>query len=782
MRPTPTPAKRKRPGVVPAVAGIENSGNATAETDADPYDIMSFDNWTAPRAKTPAAHEPSPKPREFPKKRAPVATKDKYRVPAKVTKAAPVAPRPLPTVERPANRKEAATVSTAPPRPLPTVERPANRREAGSGPTVPPRSLQTEGRPANRKETGPLSTVAIRRSVQSKGRQPKAETATTTVPNHVVAPIPRRRESSASSADEQSPPRPKRPRSGRIIDALVDQAEESSDDEFMHAGVPRARQDEATSSLARSEISESPSRRADPTPKTPGSVKFTYGAQRSILQVAGSGDPHGDIALMPPLPVSLPKASSSGLEFSFSPPEESEDEDTSHKGAVRSIHELRQAGANNRFADEIDDLLERIGSPRKEGVSLRRNALLEMALKLHQKHFLRQFRDYGTHGRLFDQLDQEDDIASGFALVSALLTLLTANAAPRASKYLQAGISKLLRKLLCHEEDISSMANQRSMNLSRNTRATITSLKSAMLKLDVWDSPVPTTISPRSLSLKFISVAFKSPDGPACKDAFGDLADDLFSILRLVTEPSFLEDCSDAERADCVLVASVLQELSVGAVTSKQSDRWTEDYPVTISAALDAALQRRSSLLGSFEDSLLKLAMNCTNNSEPAASAWAQPGRLDNLARSTCTCFSSVKDAVTRGEWDADGYNRLLLILGLMINLCEHTASSRMSLEDDVLDSLIRAYLESYSSTKEADSVEKTQLNVAVGYLAIVLGYLSLSTPVRQRLEAMNRMDGLDRIADSISEFLAFYESVDNRKDAGEHVGRLMGLVETLKG
>ena len=77
--------------------------------------------------------------------------------------------------------------------------------------------------------------------------------------------------------------------------------------------------------------------------------------------------------------------------------------------------------------------------------------------------------------------------------------------------------------------------------------------------------------------------------------------------------------------------------------------------------------------------------------------------------------------------------------------------------------------------------MEKTQLNVAVGYLAIVLGFLSLATPVRERLEAIDRIDGLERLGDSISEFITFYESVDNKKDAGEHVGRLQGLVKALK-
>ncbi|MBE3041654.1 hypothetical protein IMZ48_03550 [Candidatus Bathyarchaeota archaeon] len=76
--------------------------------------------------------------------------------------------------------------------------------------------------------------------------------------------------------------------------------------------------------------------------------------------------------------------------------------------------------------------------------------------------------------------------------------------------------------------------------------------------------------------------------------------------------------------------------------------------------------------------------------------------------------------------------------------------------------------------------MEKSHLNVAVSYLAIILGFLSLTMPVRQRLEAMDRMDGLDRLGDSIAEFLVLYEKLDN-KDAGGHVGRLHGLVRALR-
>lgn len=705
MRPAPKAGKRKRPDTTHSTPGIENSNNATTMADFDPYDIMSFDGWTDPRDRTPSVHRTTPGARESAKRRA-LGAKNEYPGPAKAPKSSASSP-PLPSGGSKSSQKDGVAKSVA------DVRRSdqKGRRQPEDNPVASTQAKSTEV-PLRKRRASPDTTDALlsKRGASphpmdaplSKRRASPSSTGTPlsvrrAPPDSTDTPLTNRR-ASRDSTDARPPACSKRPRSRRLIDALADQAIESSDEETEHTESPQTSRAEPVLTPAKGGISESPSVGTDRVVKTPASVKFTYGAQRSILQAAGSNDPLGGISLLPPLPTSIPEAPS-GMGFSFSP-EESSDDEAAHKGAIRSIHELRQAGANNRFADEIDDLLERVGSPEKGTLSLRRNALLEVAVKLHEKRFLRQFRDYDTNGRLFDDLAREDDVVSGFTLVSALLTLLTANAAPRASRYLQSGISRLLRKLLRHGNDVVSIAGQRSMNISRSSRATITSLKTAMLKLDVWETGV-TSLSPRTLSLNFIRVAFGSPDGPACMEAFETLAGDLFSILQLVPQPDYLEECSEVEKADCSLVASVLQELSVGAVPSGQAHGWTTDYPDIISAALDATLQRRTKLTESFEASLLKLAMNCTNNNPPAASVWHQTGRLGNVARSACTCFRFVRDGVLKGEWNTDGYNRLLLILGLMINLCEHAPSSEGSLKVDVLDNLIRAYLESYSSTTE---------------------------------------------------------------------------------
>ncbi len=64
---------------------------------------------------------------------------------------------------------------------------------------------------------------------------------------------------------------------------------------------------------------------------------------------------------------------------------------------------LRQAGADSRFGDEMHDIMERISAPTQKPSSLRRGALLELAQKVQEKDFRRQFRNHGEGG-LFKQV------------------------------------------------------------------------------------------------------------------------------------------------------------------------------------------------------------------------------------------------------------------------------------------------------------------------------------------------------------------------------------------
>lgn len=86
--------------------------------------------------------------------------------------------------------------------------------------------------------------------------------------------------------------------------------------------------------------------------------------------------------------------------------------------------------------------------------------------------------------------------------------------------------------------------------------------------------------------------------------------------------------------------------------------------------------------------------------------------------------------------------------------------------------------------------MEKSQLNVAFGYLSLLLGYMSLYEPVRQRFSSMHKAGNLAPLLNSIREFIIYHRAADNSiaQDGGEQPSqyssfttKLQGLVERLE-
>lgn len=78
--------------------------------------------------------------------------------------------------------------------------------------------------------------------------------------------------------------------------------------------------------------------------------------------------------------------------------------------------------------------------------------------------------------------------------------------------------------------------------------------------------------------------------------------------------------------------------------------------------------------------------------------------------------------------------------------------------------------------------MEKTRLNVAFGYLSVLLGYLSLSEAVQRRFSAKNADKGLQSLIESIRVFIALHKTLDKKSDTAEVTVRLEGLVDALEG
>jgi hypothetical protein len=86
----------------------------------------------------------------------------------------------------------------------------------------------------------------------------------------------------------------------------------------------------------------------------------------------------------------------------------------------------------------------------------------------------------------------------------------------------------------------------------------------------------------------------------------------------------------------------------------------------------------------------------------------------------------------------------------------------------------------------KADSMEKTQLNVALGYLSVLLGYLCLDPSIRERFVQVHPKKTLRPLRDSIDEFIVFHKRVAEAQAAtaasseSGSLARLQALADQL--
>ncbi|KAK3685999.1 wings apart-like protein regulation of heterochromatin-domain-containing protein [Podospora appendiculata] len=667
----------------------------------------------------------------------------------------------------------------------------------------------SQGMPFSAKTSRALDNLSV--SVENPGRKnqqiplrlsrvPKAPVAQSAVKKKSPPPASSKVQSTVAQV----------PRKRRLIDALVSQAEGSSSEEDEALS-----QETAVSEMRRSSPvlhSSSPPPSSSPHEQRPvvrpvlatkkSGPKFTYSQKRTMLAeeddllLGGTG--LGGIDEEPSKGAlfdfgRLPKTTSA---FSFL----DEDDETANTGAVRSIHELRQAGANSRFADEMEDIMDRVGSPSEKPSSMRRGALLELAQKIREKDFRRQFRNHGDGGGLFKNLGEEMDLVSGYSIVATLTTLLATSVSAHLVQQLgPQGLAALLSRLLKEMTDIGQLARDRKQNVSRNGQTTLGTVKLSILKLPIWEPISPTSLSPRTLALKCLDLVMRqSTHSSGEAEIFSTaVTDQLFDILAAGSSNKAAWDFpGQQESCDLYLALYVLEGHSINAMQSRLGARWTSKYVPIVANVLETALRRPADKYDDLESLALRITLNTTNTNQAACCQLVDQGLLRDLAESACGAFEVFLNSMKVDAFLSKVHESLIMMLGVMINFCVYHPPASQSLEEreDVsrtpLNRLIRVFADNHAKTSDADSMEKTQLNVALGYLSILLGYLCLNSSIRDRFLSVHPKRSLQPLLDSINEFIRFHQEVAEAR-AGEEgskqetefaaLSRLQSLVVQLE-
>jgi len=78
-----------------------------------------------------------------------------------------------------------------------------------------------------------------------------------------------------------------------------------------------------------------------------------------------------------------------------------------------------------------------------------------------------------------------------------------------------------------------------------------------------------------------------------------------------------------------------------------------------------------------------------------------------------------------------------------------------------------------------------TSVNVAFGYLAVLLAYLARYEPIRERFASLHSGNNLEPLTGSVREFITFYKTTDTAAASGDETtsttGQLQSLVDHLE-
>jgi hypothetical protein len=439
--------------------------------------------------------------------------------------------------------------------------------------------------------------------------------------------------------------------------------------------------------------------------------KFTYSRQRSMLS---EKDIMQELALdipsqsvQPPSNARNQRGSASALPPLQSFPEEQDD--VEGISGIRSVHELRQAGANNRFLDEVEDLLDRIGTPSTSPSSMRRAGLLDLASKMRDKDFERKFRANGVEQRLFIDLGQETDLIAGFFMVSILIALLVDTGMPHVVAQLRRhGITRLLTRLLEWQTGIIPLSKEHKWNMSKFTRSSISELQEFLLGLPIWEDLQPRAITPRTTGLKCLELMIRQTReaGNSGDVISQELTTALFSILKTAEDESAWQLPDGQQAIDFCLSLSALESHSITARTAYDESIWISDFLPIVADTLEIALSRPVEGFGLLQVLILRLTLNVTNNKPKATDVFAREALMSIMGQAIVTKFKMISRFLTEAEFSIT-MDHLILVLGVMINFAEWSSLARRSLQgldgkaNDPLGDMTQLFLDNQARTSE---------------------------------------------------------------------------------
>jgi len=512
--------------------------------------------------------------------------------------------------------------------------------------------------------------------------------------------------------------------------------------------------------------------------RSSSALKFQYGQQNKILEEEVDLYESLDIPGESSAPLKGRRLELGNHKKKSNDPLGLEDEDldtNSSKRMIRNIHELRQAGADSRDADEMADLSYQIGVA-GQATSSRRAALIQVAEQLHDKSFVRKYRAHGLEQTIFRGIEHEEDTIAACLIASILVIVL---AKERSAHTVQVLLDEnpvaMLVRLLPHTQTLKELVRDRKSNLSKRNQTAILDIQNAIAQPAVWKTQPPKRVSPCTLGLKALRCLVAPGDDLASHASMlpASTTQALFAVVeRIVDELKTSEEPDEVDTTDLEIAVSILHDHAAYISTVAEDDnQWASAHLPVVADLFGATLGKPDKAL---EKVALKLTINMVNHNLAAPDIFVSRGLVEPLAISLCSKFHKALELATENRPTDGLLDGLVLELGILINFCEDSPLARKTTfesgygDDAPIDQIIRLFLDNRRKTSEADSVEKSQLNVVFGYLTILLGYLALYPPVRDKFRKSHPGKNMQPLLESIREFMLLHKKMESLSGGDE--------------
>ena len=398
-------------------------------------------------------------------------------------------------------------------------------------------------------------------------------------------------------------------------------------------------------------------------------------------------------------------------------------------GAVRSIHELREAGGNARLASEMESLIDDLDEITGLSLAVRRRGLLVVAAKLQEPTFCRRFIDHGLVHRLMAHAESSTDLVSNILLAASMLYLLARKNSPdtRLQVIEQCSVDFLI-KLLDSDLDITTVANDRRNNMSKVAQMEFSELRGSLLEPTLWTNGPPPKVTARVLAIQCLEYMVRQiREKGSTVDFMSQTAIERMVELLAPAPLQQLPSATASETFTLKLAISTLESSTMGNSAMCGETAWTGETIESLTGLLPTieTWPESEEMFGSLRTLVLRLYLNITNNSPSLCEAFSRPEVVRAVFRIVSSHFQSLTDDAKK-DTQALLLDNLILSLGFLINLAEWSDNARklvLSFERDTdspLETLLQLFQRKLQRAAEVSAGSKrvrTMVLTSIGRL-----------------------------------------------------------------